>query len=186
MAVLTNATVSREVDMAESRRESARPQREAETAAERGVEEAQKIKEHGAKEAETTTERGSKETETATEQGIKETERVVERGVEALRWQTERVEEGARRASKTSAAAVRGAARTGLALADTTEQIVEVWTHYAEDVMRNTSQASRALLRCRSIPEMMQAQVAFVHDNLQSFLDHSAKLADTAARMATR
>jgi hypothetical protein len=183
--------------VAESRRESARPQREAETAAGRGVEEAQKTTEHGAKEAETTTEHGAKEAETTTqhgakeaetttEQGIKETERVVERGVEALRWQTERVEEGARQASKTSAAAVRGVARTGLALADATEEIVEVWTHYAEDVMRNTSQASQALLRSRSIPEVVQAQAAFVCDNLQSFLDHSAKIADTAGRIATR
>ena len=110
--------------------------------------------------------------------------------MEALKQQTEGVEEigweGARRANETSAAAFRGAARTGLALADATEDIVHVWTNYAEDVMRNSSQASRALLRSRSVSEMVQVQVALVRDNMQSFFDHSSKLVDTAGRMATR
>jgi hypothetical protein len=34
--------------------------------------------------------------------------------------------------------------------------------------------------------EMMQVQVAFVHDNMQSFLDQSARLTDTASRIVTR
>jgi hypothetical protein len=136
------------------------------------------------------TQHGAKEAETATEHAVTETERAAERGIEALRRHTERVEEigreGARRTSKASAATFAGAARTGSTLADTTQEIVGAWARYAEDVMRNTSQASQALLRSRSIPEIMQAQLAFVHDNLRSFLDHSAKLADTASRIATR
>jgi vacuolar-type H+-ATPase subunit H len=165
--------------MAESRRDTARTQRQGERTAERGIDEAER-----------TTERGVQEAVKATERGIEEAERAAERGLEALKEQTERVEEtgrdAARRASETSARAFSGAARTGLALTDATEEIVSVWMHYAGDVMRNTSQAGEALLRSRSIPEVMQVQVGLLHDNLQSFLDHSAKLADTASRMATR
>ena len=131
--------------MAQSQRGPAGAQRAADTATERAVEEAEK-----------TAERGVQEVKAATEFGAKETEKAAERGVEAQ--QIERVEEtgreAARQASETSAVAFRGAARTGLALADATEEIVEVWTHYAEDVVRNTSQASQALLRSRSIPEI--------------------------------
>ena len=165
--------------MAESRRDPTRAQKEAEKATEGVVEEAKTATEHGAKEA-----------EAATERGVRETEEATERGVEALRQQTERVgeigREGARQASKTSAAAFRGATRTGLALADATEEIAGAWARYGEDVMRNTSEASRALLRSRTMSEMMQAQVAFVHDTMQSFLDQSARLTDTASRIVTR
>jgi hypothetical protein len=165
--------------VAESRREAGRAQRQADTAAE-----------HVAGEAERATEHGAQEAEKATERGIEETERATERGVEALSQQTERVKqtgrEAARQVSEISAPAFRGAARTGLALADTTQQIVEVWAHYAEDVMRNTSQAAQALSRSYNIFDIMQVQIALVHDNMRSFLDQSAELADTAGRMATR
>src|SRR5215472_11963742 len=177
MAVLTIATISaREVYMAQSQRGPAGAQRAADTATERAVEEAEK-----------TAERGVQEVKAATEFGAKETEKAAERGVEAQ--QIERVEEtgreAARQASETSAAAFRGAARTGFALADATEEIVEVWTHYAEDMMRNTSQASQALSRSYNIFDVMEVQIALVHDNMRSFLDQSAKLALTASRMAT-
>jgi transposase len=154
--------------MAESRRDSTHAQKEAEKATEGVVEEAK----------------------TATERGVREMEKATERGGDALRQQTERVgeigREGARQASKTSAAAFRGASRTGLALADATEEIAGAWARYGEDVMRNTSEASRALLRSRTMSEMMQVQVAFVHDNMQSFLNQSARLTDTASRIVTR
>ena len=52
--------------------------------------------------------------------------------------------------------------------------------------MRNTSEASRALLRSRTVSEMVQVQVAFVHDNMQSFLDQSARLTETGSRIVTR
>ena len=176
--------------MAESRRDSTRAQKEAEKATEGVVEEAEKATEGVVEEAKTATERGAREAEAATERGVRETEDATERGVEALRQQTERVgeigREGARQASKTSAAAFRGATRTGLALADATEEIAGAWARYGEDVMRNTSEASRALLRSRTMSEMMQVQVAFVHDYMQSFLDQSARLTDTATRIVTR
>jgi transposase len=176
--------------MAESRRDSTRAQKEAEKATKGVVEEAEKATEGVVEEAKTATERGAKEAEAATERGVREMEKAAEGVVEALRQQTERVgeigREGARQASKTSAAAFHGATRTGLALADATEEIAGAWARYGEDVMRNTSEASRALLRSRTMSEMMQAQVAFVHDNMQSFLDHSARLTETASRIVTR
>jgi phasin protein len=163
-----NTASAREVDMAESRRDSTHVQREAEKATEGGAQEAEK----------------------ATERGVREMERATERGVELLKQQTERVEEmgreGTRRASETSAAAFREAARTGSALADAAEEIAGAWARYTEDVMRNTSQASQALLRSRSISEMLQVQVTLVHDNMRSFLDQSARVADTASRMVMR
>jgi hypothetical protein len=187
--------------MAKSRRDSTRAQKEAgratervveeaETATEPGIEETERATERWVEEAEKTTEGRAEEAEKATERGIEETERAAERGVEALRWQTERAEqtgrEAARQASATPAAAFLGATRTGFALADATEEIVEVWTHYAEDVMRNTSQASQALSRSYNIFDIMQVQIALVHDNMRSFLDQSAKLVATASRMVTQ
>jgi hypothetical protein len=56
------------------------------------------------------------------------------------------------------------------------KEIAGAWARYGEEVMRNTSEASRALLRSRTMSEIMQVQVAFVHDNMQSFLDQSARL----------
>ena len=186
--------------MAQSRRYSTPAQRgaeratehvagEAETATERTAEQAENTTERGIEEVEKATEQGAEVAEKATERSVEETERAVARRVEALRQQTERIEEtgreAARQAIETSAAAFGGAARTGLALADATEEVVEVWAHYAEDVMRNTSQASRALSRSCNIFDMMQVQIALVHDNMRSFLDQSAKLADAASRMMT-
>jgi Phasin protein len=126
----------------------------------------------------------------ATERGVEETERAAERGVEALRRQTVRVEEigreGMRQANKASAAAFAGVARTGSTLTDVTQEIVGTWARYAQDVMRNTSEASQALSRSRTISAMMQVQIALMRDNIHSFLDQSAKLADTASRTRSK
>jgi len=165
--------------MAESRREAGRAQRQADAAAERAGE-AEKVTEGVA----------AQQAQRATESGVEETERAAERGLEALKQQTQGVDEtgreAERQASETSARMFGGAAHTGLALTDTTEEIVKVWMHYAEDVMHNASQASEALSRSRTIPEMIQVQVRLLYDNMQSFFDHSAKIADTATRIVTR
>jgi hypothetical protein len=135
-------------------------------------------------------EHAGKETETAIEHTVKGTESTIQRGVEALGQQSERVEEtgreAERQASRASGAALGGVARTGSTLVDATKEIIGAWASYVADVMRNTSQASEALLRSRTIPEIMQAQVALMRDNVQSFLDQSAKLAETTSRIATR
>jgi hypothetical protein len=145
---------------------------------------------HGQREAELATERGARQTERATQRGTKEVERATQRGVEALRQQTERFaqtgREGVRQAGKISAAAFTESARTGSTLADATQDAVSAWARYAEDVMRNTSHATEALLRSRTFAEMMQVQADLVHNNMQSFLNHSTKLADSASRVAMR
>jgi hypothetical protein len=145
---------------------------------------------HGQREAELATERGARETERSTQHGAKEVESATKRGVEALRQQTERVaetgREGVRQAGKISAAAFTESARTGSTLADATQDAVSAWARYAEDVMRNTSYATEALLRSHTFAEMMQVQADLVHNNLQSFLNHSTKLAASASRMAMR
>jgi hypothetical protein len=52
--------------------------------------------------------------------------------------------------------------------------------------MRHTSEATQALLRARTFSEMLEVQAKLLRDNMQSFLDQSAKIAEIASRMATR
>ena len=52
--------------------------------------------------------------------------------------------------------------------------------------MRQTSEASRALLNCRSFGEMLEVQAQLLRGNLQTFLDQSGKIADIAGRIAAR
>lgn len=140
---------------------------------------------HVQRKAELATERAARETR-ATRHGAEE----MERGVEALRQQTERVaetgREGVRQAGNISAAAFTESARAGSTLADATQDVFSAWARYAEDVMRNTSHATEAFFGSRTFAEMMQVQADLVHENMQSFLDHSAKLADSAGRVAMR
>ena len=60
------------------------------------------------------------------------------------------------------------------------------WARYAEEIMRQTSEASRALLNCRSFGEMLEVQAQLLRGNLQTFLDQSGKIAYIAGRMAAR
>ena len=109
---------------------------------------------------------------------------------EPAQRQTERLAEiGAERmqkATEASAAAATGALRSGSAIASDAQEITAAWTRYAEEVMRHTSEASQALLRARTFSEMLELQAKLLRDNLQSFLDQSAKIAETASRIATR
>jgi len=57
---------------------------------------------------------------------------------------------------------------------------------YADEVMRHTSEASQALLRARTFAEMLEVQAKLLRDNMQSFVDQSARIAEAAGRMATR
>lgn len=144
---------------------------------------------HGQRGAELATGRRVRETE-STQHSAKVVERGTQRGVDAPRQQTERIaetgREGVRQAGKFSAAAFTGSAHTGSTVADATQDGFSAWARYAEDVMRNTSHATEALLRSRTFAEMMQVQANLVHDNMQSFLNHSAKLADSVGRVAMR
>jgi hypothetical protein len=106
---------------------------------------------------------------------LRQTERLAEIGGERMQQATE-----------ASAAAATGTLRSGSAIASDAQEIAAAWTRYAEEVMRHTSEASQALLRARNFSEMLEVQAKLLRDNMQSFLDQSAKIAETASRMATR
>jgi hypothetical protein len=108
---------------------------------------------------------------------------------EAVQQQTERVVEIGRervqQATEASAAAS-GALRAGSAVASDAQEITAAWARYADEVMRHTSEASQALLRARTFAEMLEVQAKLLRDNMQSFVDQSARIAEAAGRMATR
>jgi len=76
--------------------------------------------------------------------------------------------------------------RSGSAVADCAQEIRAAGARYGEEVVRHTSEASRALLRARTFNEMLEVQAKLLRDNMQAFLDQSARIAESASRMATR
>jgi hypothetical protein len=105
----------------------------------------------------------------------RQTERVVEIGSEQMQ-----------QAAEASAAAASGTLRAGSAVASGAQEITAAWARYAEEVMRHTSEASQALLRARTFTEMLEVQAKLLRDNMQSFVDQSARIAEAAGRMASR
>jgi hypothetical protein len=95
-------------------------------------------------------------------------------------------QQGVRQAADASTAAASAAQRSGSAIAGCTQEITAAWARYAEEVMRNTSEASQALLRARTFNEMLEVQANLLRDNMQAFLDQSVRIAESASRMATR
>jgi len=89
-------------------------------------------------------------------------------------------------ATEGSAAAASGTLRAGSAVASDAQEITAAWARYAEEVMRHISEASQALLRARTFTEMLEVQAKLLRDNMQSFVDQSARIAEAAGRMATR
>ena len=144
--------------MAESRREGAQGQKEIERPTD------------GNQQSETGAAR-----ERGLEMAARETDRIVETG-----------REGMRQATEASKAAASGAFRSGEVLAEGAQEITAAWARYAEEVMRHTSEASKALLRARTFNEMLEVQANLLRGNLQAFLDQSTRIAEAASRMATR
>jgi hypothetical protein len=111
-----------------------------------------------------------------------------EREREAPRQRTESFAEIGREEKEQTATGQRGALngtlRTGSALANGAQEITSAWARYAEDLMRNASEASQALLRARNFPEFLEVQTHLLRNNVQSFLEQSARLAEAASRMA--
>ena len=145
--------------MAQARREGQQARREAETRSE------------GNRQISAATGSSGRDSEPAQRQ----TERLAEIGAERIQQATE-----------ASAAAASGTLRSGSAIAGGAQEITAAWTRYAEEVMRHTSEASQALLRARTFSEMLEVQAKLLRDNMQSYLDQSAKIAEIAGRMATR
>ena len=76
--------------------------------------------------------------------------------------------------------------RSASSLAEGMQEIANAWAHYAEAVMRQTAEASRALLGCQNLADMFEIQSRLFQGNLQAFLDQSGKIAEIAGRMTTR
>jgi hypothetical protein len=91
---------------------------------------------------------------------------------------------GARLAGEASETGTQAMARAGSSLAGAMQGMSSAWAQYAEEVMRQTTDASRALFGCRSLAEVFEVQSRFLHGNMRAFLDHSCKLADLAGQMA--
>jgi hypothetical protein len=119
-------------------------------------------------------------------------QRIIEKERErnAARQRTESVAEIGREEKEQTAtgqkAALDGTLRTGSALAHGAQEIMAIWARYAEDLMRNTSEASQALLRARNFAETLEVQAHMLRNNVQALLEQSARVAELASRMATR
>ena len=127
------------------------------------------------------------ESRTEIQNAPKETEK--ERGSDGTRRQTERIAEVGREGARQAAAASTPAAAataSGSTLTECAQEVTAAWTRYAGDVMRHTSEASQALLRARNFAEILQVQTNLLRNNMQAFLEQSARIADTSSRMATR
>jgi hypothetical protein len=111
-----------------------------------------------------------------------------EREREAARQRTESFAEIGREEKEQTATGQRGALngtlRTGSTLANGAQEITSAWARYAEDLMRNTSEASQALLRARNFTEILEVQTHLLRNNLQALLEQSARVAEAASRMA--
>ena len=77
-------------------------------------------------------------------------------------------------------------ARSGSDMADCAQEITAAWARYAEQIMRHSSEASRALLRARSFSEILEVQAQLLRDSMQAFLDQILRVAEAATRMASR
>ena len=127
--------------------------------------------------------------ESTTEAQTAQKESDKERGSEAARRQTERVaggREGERQAAAASKAAAEGAPRSDLPLTACAQEMTAAWARYAEDVVRHTTEASEALLHARNFTEVLEVQAGLLRNNMQAFLEQSARIAEVASRMATR
>lgn len=113
--------------------------------------------------------------ERASAETARQAERIAAEGRQGLQQAT--------RAAETEAKA---ALRSSATVADGVREIAQTWAHYAEEVMRHSSQASQALLRCRSWNEVLEVQADLLRDNMHAFLDQSARVAEIGSRMATR
>lgn len=94
--------------------------------------------------------------------------------------------ENASQASAASATGANAAIKAGSSLAEGMQDIINAWSRFAEEVMRQTSEASRALIGCRSLTEMFEIQSRLLRGSLQAFFDQSSKIAEITGRMATR
>jgi hypothetical protein len=104
---------------------------------------------------------------------------------ETSEWVTDQAREGSRRAAAASVGA-EAAIRAGSSLAEEMRDIPRAWARCAEEVMRQTFEASRALIGCQTLSEMVEIQSRLLRGNMQALLDQSSEMAEIAGRMAIR
>ena len=135
---------------------------------------------------------GDTESSATTSSATKTDEPTLHSAGEATRERGEQLasqaREGVRQATAAtaSAAGADAALRSGSAMTQGVQDITTAWASYAQEVMRQTAEASRAMMNCRSLPEMLEVQARLLRGNLQAFLDQSTKIADIAGRIASR
>ena len=105
--------------------------------------------------------------------------------MDATRRQPERFAEGTGQSAKAQKSLNNGAPGLGSTHTNTAQGIADAWAHYAEDIMRNTSEATQALLRARTLPDLLGAHSNLLRNNMQAFLQQTARLAQVATRMAS-
>jgi hypothetical protein len=74
----------------------------------------------------------------------------------------------------------------GSAVAAGLQDVAQAWADYAQQVMERTTEATQALLGCRSFNDMLGVQAELMRGHLQAFLDQSTRLAEITNRMAAR
>ena len=113
-----------------------------------------------------------------------------ELGSGAARHPTEHLaglgQEGMRTTAAEASMAAGSAVRSGSVVAESVQGIAKAWARYAEEVVRHTAEASRALLSARTPGEMLEVQAKLMRDNMQAFLDQSARIAELAGKLASR
>ena len=123
----------------------------------------------------------------AVQQGERTAEAIIQTSRDTARQTAEQIgaqtREGMRVAGAASDAGTQAMMRTGSMFAEAVGEMTNAWAHYTEEVMRQTSEASRALIGCRSLTDIFEIQSRFMRGNLQAFLDQSTKLADIAGRV---
>ena len=74
----------------------------------------------------------------------------------------------------------------GAAVAAGLQDVAHAWADYAQQVMERTTEATQALVGCRTFSDMLGVQAELMRGHLQAFLDQSTRLAEITNRMAAR
>jgi hypothetical protein len=80
----------------------------------------------------------------------------------------------------------RTTADAGSSVAAGLQDIAQAWADYAQQIMERTTEATQALLKCRTFDDMLGVQAELMRGHLQAFLDQSTRLAEITNRMAAR
>ena len=63
------------------------------------------------------------------------------------------------------------------------QDVGRTWIEYLQDTARQNMEATEAMLRCRTLGELMQAQSLYMRQSLDCMLEKSARISDISARL---